>query len=208
LKGELEDLRRRIDNLLANAPRRRARAHHLLGELETDLGMPSTPQGNARNPSGEVGVQALRASLTALGEALLGHTQIDFRVLVEGERAGQGAWTVEREQRTFIETLVGEALANVERHAHAETVEIRITPDPRGASIRIVDDGLGICPAAARYPGSKLSGTGASCAGGLTRMQEAARRLRAHLEITSPSTGGTRVELSLPTVFKRPAALR
>jgi signal transduction histidine kinase len=53
-------------------------------------------------------------------------------------------------QALAVRSLLREALTNVARHAHAETVHVRIQAGPQGILVEIEDDGRGFDPAAVR----------------------------------------------------------
>ena len=48
--------------------------------------------------------------------------------------------------RTQAVRIAKEALANVAKHAHAQTVGIRVTVDDEGVTVKMVDDGVGLPP--------------------------------------------------------------
>jgi signal transduction histidine kinase len=91
--------------------------------------------------------------------------------------------------------IADEALRNVERHAGARHVMLRLDWQPAGAGegaaparigLTIADDGVGFDPVRA-YPGHF----------GLQGMQEQAGLIGAHLAVRGGEGGGTRVELTL-----------
>jgi signal transduction histidine kinase len=61
-------------------------------------------------------------------------------------------------QALAIRSLLREALTNVGRHAHAETVKVRIQAGPQGILVEIEDDGRGFDPAAVRPEAIGLAG--------------------------------------------------
>ncbi len=87
--------------------------------------------------------------------------------------------------------VVQEALANIRKHARAQTVRLLLTCRPGGALVLLVeDDGVGFgTPPDDGAPGEHI---------GLSIMQERARRVGAELRIESEPGEGTRVELVLP----------
>jgi signal transduction histidine kinase len=104
---------------------------------------------------------------------------------------GATTWVDERFEAVF--RIVEEALRNVERHAQAQQVEIRLgtAAGPSGASalracIEVADDGCGFDPAAPR-PGHY----------GLRGMQEQAALIGADLRVDSAPGRGTRVRIEL-----------
>jgi two-component system nitrate/nitrite sensor histidine kinase NarX len=93
--------------------------------------------------------------------------------------------------------IVQEALANVRKHSHAQTVRVMLKSDPDGNyRVLIEDDGVGLCkPAFSGHPGEHI---------GQSIMQERARRLGGELCIESESGEGTCLLLS----FRYPAETR
>jgi len=82
--------------------------------------------------------------------------------------------------------IVQESLANIRKHAGANTVRILINLEHNGMSVLIEDDGTGFEQAPFGKPGEHI---------GLSIMQERARRLGGELKIESEPGEGTRVEL-------------
>jgi two-component system nitrate/nitrite sensor histidine kinase NarX len=93
--------------------------------------------------------------------------------------------------------IVQEALANVRKHSHAQTVRVMLKSDPDGNyRVLIEDDGVGLCkPAFSGHPGEHI---------GQSIMQERARRLGGELCIESETGEGTRLLLT----FRYPAENR
>ena len=81
--------------------------------------------------------------------------------------------------------MAQEALHNVERHAHASRVVVRLANDPGLLCLDVSDDGCGFDPAQLRQGGLGLAG-----------MQERARLIGASFDVSS-RPGTTRVRLSL-----------
>ena len=90
----------------------------------------------------------------------------------------------EREMRRIAQ----EALLNVERHAHATTVDVRWRCDEHGAILEIADDGLG-------FPDGRA---GRVDSYGILGMRERASSIGATLEIGSEQGRGTVVRCVLP----------
>ena len=84
--------------------------------------------------------------------------------------------------------IVGEALANVRRHAQAQTVRIEIKRVAGAIQIEVRDDGQGFVKEAAGGPHHL----------GMTIMQERARRCGGQLSVESAPGHGTCVRLRLP----------
>ncbi|MGA7981583.1 MAG: ATP-binding protein [Chromatiaceae bacterium] len=87
-----------------------------------------------------------------------------------------------------IVRIVQESLANIRKHAHAQTVRVLLTRLSGGEHVVLVeDDGIGFsAPTAGGRPGEHI---------GLSIMQERARRIGAELRVESEPGEGTRVEL-------------
>ncbi len=81
--------------------------------------------------------------------------------------------------------VLREALSNTARHAHASRVEVHITVDDE-LRILVVDNGIGLGQPA------RLSG--------IANARARAGLLGGHLEVTSPSAGGTHVEWRVPII--------
>jgi two-component system sensor histidine kinase UhpB len=86
--------------------------------------------------------------------------------------------------------IVQEALANVERHAGASSVEVRIRRRPDGIAAEVSDDGKGFEVEA------ELERAGRGL--GLLEMQERALYVGAELQIDSAPGSGTRVTIHMP----------
>lgn len=91
-------------------------------------------------------------------------------------------------QELQVLRIVQESLANIRKHAGAQTVRVLLTREGRGPHVILVeDDGVGFSmPVANERPGEHI---------GLGIMEERARRIGAELRIESEPGEGTRVEL-------------
>jgi len=98
------------------------------------------------------------------------------------------------EQELVIFRVAQEALHNIEHHAHAAQVVVRLAYGPGTLCLELVDDGCGFDPAQDRQ--GRL---------GLAGMQERASLIGAAFEILS-RPGETRVRLDLPPVSNPAAA--
>ena len=87
--------------------------------------------------------------------------------------------------RTAIYRIVQEALTNCARHAHATRVAIEVRYAQNTLELTVSDDGAGIDP-------SRLRGVG------LLGIEERVRELHGHFEVGSPSSGGTRLHVTMP----------
>jgi signal transduction histidine kinase len=86
---------------------------------------------------------------------------------------------------TTLFRIVQEALANVAKHAQARRVEISLTRDREGVTLRIADDGQGFDPEAPR-PGTHL---------GLWSMRERVEQLGGRFEVESAPGRGTKLTI-------------
>lgn len=93
--------------------------------------------------------------------------------------------TLSPNQRRELYLIFKEAIHNIERHAGASNVVLKITCDGNRVSADIQDDGRGVS-----------SGNGSGL--GLSSMQARAQRLRGEILISSRSEGGTRASLTFP----------
>ncbi len=86
--------------------------------------------------------------------------------------------------------ILHEALANVRKHAHAETVTVTLTRAENGVCLEITDDGIGFTLPAAKYRF------------GMHTMLERAQSVGGQLSIRSQQGQGTQVVCQLPEVEK------
>jgi len=98
------------------------------------------------------------------------------------------------EQELVIFRVAQEAMHNIERHAAASQVVVRLASDPGRLCLEVVDDGRGFDPEHVRK-GSL----------GLTGMQERASLIGAALDVSS-RPGSTCIRLDLPLASDRVAA--
>jgi two-component system nitrate/nitrite sensor histidine kinase NarX len=94
------------------------------------------------------------------------------------------------ETSAVVLRVLGEALANVERHAQASHVLVVLESDDRALALTVSDDGRGLDPAADRGPGDGHFG--------ITLMRERAASLGASLAVVPRAAGGTVVRLEVP----------
>ncbi len=106
-------------------------------------------------------------------------------------RAGHGLTVVSSAVATQVVRIVQEALTNVEKHAGAQQVELRIFGDAEELQIQVSDDGCGFDVQA---PPVSANGSGF----GLSSLHERSRLAGGRLELTSQPGQGTCVTLRLP----------
>jgi signal transduction histidine kinase len=96
-----------------------------------------------------------------------------------------------------VRLIIREALQNVRRHAGAQGVELTITYERSELRIRVRDDGRGISA-------EDMEPTLRSTHFGIKGMRERALRIDARLDIRNVPTGGTEVDLRVPTTSASP----
>jgi len=93
------------------------------------------------------------------------------------------------ELRTILFRIGQEALANVRKHAEAVAVTVRLSSDPSGWRMKVVDDGRGFEPSAVTEDPMHM---------GLASMRERAEMGGGTLRIVSAPGEGTTIDVSLP----------
>jgi PAS domain S-box-containing protein len=88
--------------------------------------------------------------------------------------------------------IVQEALTNIEKHAHAKTVRLRLSFQGDSVVLRIQDDGLGFAPQRSKARRGKWRGIG------LTNMRERALSLGGACEVLSTPEKGTTISVRIP----------
>lgn len=96
---------------------------------------------------------------------------------------------VDRDHRTAVLRIVGQALANAADHGAARRVSVRVRSHPSGVALSVADDGAGFAPAAV---GAEPHGWG------LLSMRERAEVLGGSFAIRSVPGHGTEVAVTLP----------
>ncbi|RVT85200.1 histidine kinase [Rhodobacteraceae bacterium CCMM004] len=99
---------------------------------------------------------------------------------------------LDNEAKIALYRIAQEALTNIERHAGARTVHVRLYGHTRGATLRITDDGQGFDTAARDARGL-----------GLRNMQERVEHLDGTLRVLS-TKGGTVIEAEVPLTHLLP----
>jgi signal transduction histidine kinase len=138
-----------------------------------------------REPMG--GTSALRDSLEEIADALRARTRIAVDVSIAA-RVPELPAAVRRE----LVPLLREALANVEKHAHASRVAVSADFDGGSFLLCIRDDGVGLAEAALAGPG--MGGRGH----GLSSMRERAELLGGRLWLESTPGQGALLTVKIP----------
>jgi len=112
---------------------------------------------------------------------LAGRTGIRTALEVQDDRL-----RLNPEQELVVFRVAQEAMHNIERHAQASRVELRLVYEPGRLCLEVVDDGCGFDPGHVRQGSLGLAG-----------MQERASLIGAALDVSS-RPGATRVRLDLP----------
>jgi signal transduction histidine kinase len=112
-------------------------------------------------------------------------SEVDFRVIVDGERR-----PLHPVLRDEVYRIGREALINAFHHSRANKIELELKYSPKNLCMLIRDDGCGIDPAVLQ--------TGRDGHWGLPGMRERADRIGAQLHVMSSASAGTEIELSVP----------
>jgi signal transduction histidine kinase/ligand-binding sensor domain-containing protein len=115
----------------------------------------------------------------------VGKGDVDFRVIVEGERR-----PLHPLLRDEVYRIGREALVNAFRHARANHIEIEVKYSSTQFHVFVRDNGSGIDPA--------VMAAGRDGHWGLSIMRERADRIGARLTVFSRSSAGTEIELAVP----------
>jgi signal transduction histidine kinase len=112
---------------------------------------------------------------------------------VEGPESDPSTSSGHRERlpaplETALFRIAQEALNNVAKHAQAQRVEVAMTREREGVTLRVADDGRGFDPQAPR-PGTHL---------GLWSMRERVEQLGGQFEVESAPGAGTTVRAIIP----------
>jgi len=101
---------------------------------------------------------------------------------------------VPREQASELYVAIGEALANVVRHAHASRASLCLDADARWLRVTVSDDGVGLRPGDVGGDAERESGGGL----GLVSMRERLRALGGDVTIRSRPGKGVCVQMRVP----------
>ena len=121
----------------------------------------------------------LVSSLNALATEFTSHTAVHVR-----RGFAPGLPQMSRETELVIYRVTQEALTNIARHARASTVQLNLSRQGDGVTLRIADDGVGMRDAEA--------------ASGIQGMQERALLVGGKLSIEPRVGGGTEITLAIP----------
>jgi signal transduction histidine kinase len=218
-----EQLLRRIISAQEDERQRVARElHDVTSQALATLGvglevMTTAPQSNAKEREAQMdGIRSLLAATSKdvhrliydLRPSLLddlglsaairsyAHNSLDAAgVEVHVETAGQEK-RLPPEVEIALFRIVQEAIANIARHAHAESAYISLEFKEKGIAVQVEDDGIGF---------DHSHGFIASAGGkgvGLLGMQERAELLGGILVIDTRPGGGTRVSAEVPVNFE------
>jgi signal transduction histidine kinase len=95
---------------------------------------------------------------------------------------------LEDESETHLFRIAQEALTNVARHSQATEVDVWLRLENGAVSLAIEDNGRGLLAADSRAPSSL----------GMVGMRARARQAGGELTVTSPGSGGVRVQVDIP----------
>jgi signal transduction histidine kinase len=121
-------------------------------------------------------------------------TDFGQRAGLEAHFATQGQPHLSPRDEVHLFRIVQEALANVQKHAQAQKVWVRLSAGSEGTSLEVEDDGIGI--PAASYP-EDTAPTGGPGHFGLRIMQERAEAIGGQLSLHSVPGEGTRLQVSI-----------
>jgi signal transduction histidine kinase len=130
-----------------------------------------------------VETMGLLGALRDMLQAFEARTGVQARLHIAGEEEPR----IALEEAQVLFRIADEAITNVERHASAQTVDVRLACGSNRVDLVIRDDGIGFDPAGARPDHY-----------GLTGMLERAELIGATLELSSAPGGGTEVWCTLP----------
>jgi two-component system NarL family sensor kinase len=129
---------------------------------------------------------SLSDALGSLAHAFAAETGIRVHVRSEGEPP-----PASRADEEELLRIAGEALMNVQKHAHATDVEVALTSRGRALRLEVADNGRGFNPRA------RTAGFG------LVGMRERANALGGRLQIASRPRRGTRIVVRVPHAIVR-----
>jgi signal transduction histidine kinase len=120
-------------------------------------------------------------ALESLAESVARSQKVECSLEVRGDRDN-----VTEEEAGHLYRIAQEAINNATRHGKATKILISLHNNPKGTTLQILDDGVGLAQTKRQ---TKSIGRGM----GLNIMRYRARQTGNELEIVSPTTGGTLV---------------
>ena len=127
----------------------------------------------------------LSQDLTSYGEELARDKAVEFKITVVG--TPQPLHPVAGDE---IHRITREALANAFRHSQASSIEVEMTYEPAGFSLRVRDNGVGI--------DQEILNSGRQGHWGLSGMRERAQEVGGDWRIWSSAGKGTEIHLKVP----------
>jgi signal transduction histidine kinase len=182
---QLEALSRLIDENPQAARKRLQDIGEIIADEQRELRVWIGKLKPTTSPSMASGAD-LAAALETLCQR--GETQWGLRVRLTTSRGGM----IPRSLGDEVYSLVKEALANVARHAHAQSVDVRLQITRDRVNIIVTDDGVGF-PFHGRYDLAILVESHV----GPRSLKERVASLRGELVVTS-TLSGSKLEMSLP----------
>ena len=143
--------------------------------------------------SGELEARDAEAIVLAVADELQAHTLVKLEIRSEGLFRPR----LRAEQAEQLRHIVIEAFSNVLRHAHANTVMVRMACTRRRFTLEIRDDGTGFDPAMTADRSRR------GRAQGLANIRRRAELLDAGLELESTPGHGTALSLTMPVATVR-----
>ena len=129
----------------------------------------------------------LDESIIILAEEFAKHTKLQISI-----KAHEINDCFNLQERTFIYRIIQESLNNIQKHAEARRVSIKIERKKSHIDIQIFDDGIGFNKEGNKEKNEYNFGLG------LTAMAERARMLGGKLQVHSIIGMGTRIEVNVP----------
>jgi signal transduction histidine kinase/ligand-binding sensor domain-containing protein len=126
----------------------------------------------------------LSLDLTSYGEGLAGDKSVKFKITIVGTPR-----LLHPVAGDEIRRIAREALANAFQHSQASSIEVEMTYDPAGFSLRVRDDGVGI--------DQNVLNSGRQGHWGLSGMRERARKVGGDCRIWSSAGKGTEIDLKV-----------
>jgi signal transduction histidine kinase/ligand-binding sensor domain-containing protein len=131
-------------------------------------------------------LQELDQAFSRIPQEIHSQQPMDFRVIVEGQPR-----TLHPVIRDEVYRIGREALVNALRHSGARNIEVELEYSAHHLRVMVRDDGSGIDEQVLR--------SGRDGHFGLSGMRERSERIGARFKVWSRPSGGTEVELSLPS---------